>query len=110
MGAVLGAALFVTCIGIPVTLLIALTLWVAWVVGTVAFASWLGASLLRGLRHNAEPSLLVSSLLGVLILCLLKSAPVVGVVVSVLVGCVGLGAAGLTLLSARRVSYAHLRW
>lgn len=110
VGVVLGAALFVTCIGIPVTLLIALTLWVAWVVGTVAFASWLGASLLRGLRHNAEPSLLVSSLLGVLILCLLKSAPVVGVVVSVLVGCVGLGAAGLTLLSARRVSYAHLRW
>lgn len=110
VGVVLGAALFVTCIGIPVTLLIALALWVAWVVGTVAFASWLGASLLRGLRHNAEPSLLVSSLLGVLILCLLKSAPVVGVVVSLLVGCVGLGAAGLTLLSARRVSYARLRW
>jgi hypothetical protein len=109
-GLTLGAALFLTCIGIPVTLLIALALWLAWVVGTVAFASWLGASLLRGLRHSAEPSLLVSSLLGVLILSLLKAAPVVGVVVSLLVGCVGLGAAGLTLLSARRVSYARLRW
>ena len=31
-------------------------------------------------------------------------------VVSLMVGCVGLGAAGLTLLSARRVSYARLRW
>ena len=110
VGLVVGVALFLTCIGIPVTILIGLALWLAWVVGTVAFGSWLGASLLRGLRHNSNPSLLVSSLLGVVILCLLKSAPVVGGVVSLMVGCVGLGAAGLTLLSARRVSYAHLRW
>ncbi|HEX8728379.1 MAG TPA: polymer-forming cytoskeletal protein [Ktedonobacterales bacterium] len=110
VGLVVGVALLLTCIGIPVTILIGLALWLAWVIGTVAFASWLGASLLRGLRHNYNPSLLVSSLLGVVILCLLKSAPVVGTVVSVMVGCVGLGAAGLTLLSARRVSYAHLRW
>lgn len=110
VGLVVGVALLLTCIGIPVTILIGLALWLAWVVGTVAFASWLGASLLRGLRHNYNPSLLVSSLLGIVILCLLKSAPVVGTVVSLMVGCVGLGAAGLTLLSARRVSYAHLRW
>lgn len=110
VGLVAGVALFLTCIGIPVTLLIGLALWLAWVIGTVAFASWLGASLLRGLRHSYNPSLLSSSLLGILILCLLKSAPVVGGVVSLMVGCVGLGAAGLTLLSARRVSYARLRW
>ena len=110
VGVVIGAALFVTCIGIPVALVIALTLWVAWVVGTVAFASWLGASLLRGTRRDHDPSLLLSTLLGVAILCLLKSAPVVGPVVSLIVGVVGLGAAALTLLSARRVSYAHLRW
>jgi len=110
VGLVAGVALFLTCIGIPVTLLIGLALWLAWVIGTVAFASWLGASLLRGLRHSYNPSLLISSVLGVVILCLLKSAPVVGGVVSLMVGCVGLGAAGLTLLSARRVSYARLRW
>jgi hypothetical protein len=110
VGVVIGAALFVTCIGAPVALVIALTLWVAWVVGTVAFASWLGASLLRGTRRDHDPSLLLSTLLGVAILCLLKSAPVVGPVVSLIVGVVGLGAAALTLLSARRVSYAHLRW
>ena len=108
IGAVLGAVLFVTCIGIPVTVAIAVAMWIAWVVGTVAFASWLGASLLRGVRLDS--SLLVSTLLGVVILSLLKAAPIVGPVVSLIVGVVGLGAALLTLLSARRVSYARLRW
>lgn len=110
VGVVLATALFLTCLGIPVTLGIALAMWLAWVVGTVAFASWLGASLLRGTRRDHDPSLLFSTLLGVVILSLLKMAPVVGPVVSLIVGCVGLGAAILTLLSARRVSYARLRW
>ncbi len=110
VGVVVAAALFVTCVGIPVTVAIALGLWLAWVVGTVAFGSWLGASLLRGLRRNHDSSLVLSTVLGVLILCLLKSAPIVGLVVSLIVGVVGLGAAILTLLSARRVSYARLRW
>lgn len=110
VGALLGAALFLTCLGIPVTLAIALAMWLAWVIGTVAFGSWLGASLLRGLRHDHEPSLMASTLLGVILLSLLKALPIAGVVVSVIVGCVALGAATLTLLSARRVSYARLRW
>jgi hypothetical protein len=110
VGVLLGAALFLTCLGIPVTLAIALAMWLAWVVGTVAFGSWLGASLLRGMRHNHEPSLMASTLLGVLLLSLLKALPIAGPVVSVIVGCVALGAASLTLLSARRVSYARLRW
>ncbi len=109
IGLLLAAALFLTCLGIPVTVAIGLALWLAWVTGTVAFGSWLGASLLRGLG-NREPSLLLSSLLGVLLLSMLKALPVAGIVVSVTVGCVALGAATITLLSARRVSYAHLRW
>lgn len=110
LGVVLAVALFLTCLGIPLTLAIGALLWLAWVTGTVAFGSWLGASLLRGLRRRREPSLLGSSLLGVFILSLLKTLPVAGGVVSVIVGCVGLGAALITLISARRVSYARLRW
>ncbi len=110
VGALLALALFVTCIGIPVTVAIAFALWLAWVVGTVAFGSWLGASLLRGGRRDRNPSLIASTLLGVVLLSLLKAIPVVGVVVSLLVGCVAVGAAILTLLSAHRVSYARLRW
>lgn len=110
VGIVAGAILFLTCLGIPVTLVIALTLWVAWVVGTVAFGSWLGATFLRGLRHGRDSSLLVSTLLGVLILSLLKALPIAGPMISFIVGCVAVGAAALTLLSARRVSYAYLRW
>lgn len=110
LGALLGLALFITCLGIPLTLALALGLWIAWVVGTVAFGSWIGATLLRGLRHGRDPSLLASTLIGVTLLSLLKAVPGLGLVVSVVVGCVALGAALLTLLSARRVSYAHLRW
>ena len=110
VGALVGAALFLTCLGIPVTVVIALAMWLAWVIGTVAFGSWLGASLLRGGRHDREPSLLVSTVIGVILLSLLKSLPFAGPIVSLIVGCVALGAATLTLLSARRVSYARLRW
>jgi len=110
VGALLGAVLFLTCLGIPVTLAIALAMWLAWVIGTVAFGSWLGASLLRGMRHDHEPPLMASTVLGVILLSLLKALPVAGIVVSVVVGCVALGATTLTLLSARRVSYARLRW
>ncbi len=109
-GVVVGAILFLTCLGIPVTLLIAAALWVAWVVGTVACGSWLGATFLRGLRHGRDSSLMASTLVGVLILTLLKALPVAGTIISFIVGCVAIGAAALTLLSARRVSYAHLRW
>lgn len=109
-GVVVGAVLFLTCLGIPVTLVIVLALWVAWVVGTVGFGSWLGATFLRGLRLGRDTSLMASSLVGALILTLLKAVPVVGGLMSFLVGCVAVGAAILTLLSARRVSYAHLRW
>ncbi len=110
VGALLGVALFLTCLGIPITLLIGLGIWLAWVIGTVAFGSWLGATLLRGGRRDRDPSLLASTLLGVVLLTLLKSLPFAGPVVALLVGCVALGAASLTLLSARRVSYARLRW
>lgn len=110
VGALLGVALFLTCLGIPVTLAIGLAMWIAWVIGTVAFGSWLGATLLRGMRHDNDPSLLASTVIGVILLSLLKSLPIAGPVVSLIVGCVGLGAAALTLLSARRVSYARLRW
>ena len=110
VGALVGAALFLTCLGIPVTLAIALAMWLAWVIGTVAFGSWLGASLLRGGRHDREPSLLVSTVIGVILLSLLKALPVAGPIVSLIVGCVALGAAALTLLTARRVPYTRLRW
>lgn len=109
-GVVVGAILFITCLGAIVTAAIAIALWLGWIVGTVAFASWLGESLLRGLRVNRAPPLLTSSVLGVILLTLLKAMPIAGFVVSLLVGCVGLGAAGLTLLSARRVSYKRLSW
>lgn len=110
VGVVLGVALILTCLGIPISLVIGLALWLAWVLGTVAFGSWLGATLLRGLRLDGERSLLASTVVGVMLLSVLKSLPIAGPLVSLIVGCVGLGASALTLLSARRVSYARLRW
>ncbi|HEX6121709.1 MAG TPA: hypothetical protein VFY89_01045, partial [Ktedonobacterales bacterium] len=39
--------LVITCLGIPVALVLLFGLWVAWVVGTVAAGLWLGEALLR---------------------------------------------------------------
>ena len=100
-------ALVFTCLGIPLALAIAVAAWFAWVVGTVGLGAWLGGALFSGPRGSHPPSLIVSAMLGVLILCVFKALPVAGPIVGLLSGIVALGSAALTLLSARRVS--HLR-
>ena len=51
---------------------------------------------------HRQPSLRVSAILGVIILCVLKALPVAGAIIGIVAGMVALGAAMLTLLSARR--------
>jgi hypothetical protein len=105
--ALVGAVILViTCIGIPLALLIAVAAWFAWVVGTVGLAAWLGSVVFGGPRHS--PSLIVSSTLGVLALSLLKELPVAGPIIGVLAGMVAVGGATLTMLSARRYPYGHV--
>lgn len=106
---VVSVALVFTCLGIPLALAIAAAVWFAWVVGTVGLGAWLGSALFGGSRSSHPPSLILSAVFGVLILTVLKALPVAGPFIGYLTGSIALGAAMLTLLSARRISYARPR-
>jgi hypothetical protein len=101
VGALLAVVLFVTCLGIPLALLLAAGLAVASVVGTVALGLWLGERLL-GRSRTARRAAVLPALLGVTLLALVQTLPCVGGVMTVLMGCAGLGASILALLYARR--------
>lgn len=93
--------LFITCLGIPIALLLVLGCWLAWIVGTVALGFWVGEGLLRlGSAHDRAP--VVAAVLGVTLLSLAESIPCLGGVVSIVAGFMGLGASTLALLYSRR--------
>ena len=107
-GAVLAVALTITCIGIPFAALLLAALWVAWVVGTVAAGAWLGSRML-GVALPERRTPLLATVVGVTVLSLVKAIPCVGGILSLVIGCVGLGASVLALLYARR-SARLARW
>lgn len=100
-GCLAALALAVTCIGLPVALVVLGALWVAWVAGTVALGYWLGDAIL-GVLARERVSILVATVLGVLLVAAMEEIPVVGVVIGVVVGCVGVGA-------VLRAYFAHRR-
>lgn len=110
----LAVLLFFTCIGIPVSLALGVAVWLAWVVGTLAIAAWIGdltgGWLMRALRLGRRPSLLVSTITGSLLLTVGKEIPCVGPALGVLIGSAGIGAAILALLSARKPGYSRVAW
>lgn len=103
----LAIIMVVTCIGIPIALLIAIAVWSAWVVGTVGLGAWIGSVIFGGPRST--PSLVISSVLGVLVLSVLKELPIAGPLIGLLAGAIALGGAALTMFSARRYAYYRPR-
>lgn len=108
VGGVLAVVLTLTCIGIPLAALLLAALWVAWVVGTVAAGAWLGSRML-GIALPEYRTPLLATVLGVTVLSLVKAIPCVGGILSLVIGCVGLGASVLAVLYARR-SARLARW
>ncbi len=104
LSALASVVLVVTCLGVPLALLLGLVVLVAWTLGTLAVGAWLGERLFRLFRLRRFATLLPTTLIGTLLLAALKAIPYVGLVFGVVIGCVGLGAATLTLLSARRTT------
>jgi hypothetical protein len=100
-GAILAVGLVFTCVGIPVALLIAVSLVVASVIGTIALGLWLGERLL-GQTANSRRASVFPALVGVTLLALAQTVPCVGDIVTVLTSCTGLGASLLAVLYARR--------
>lgn len=102
-GALLAVLLFITCLGIPVALVLAAGMWVASVVGTVALGYWVGDRLLgAGGRERNSP--LAPTVLGVILIALAKAIPCVGAALTVIVACAGLGAALLTWHESRHAA------
>lgn len=107
-GSVGAVVLALTCIGIPLAALLLAALWVAWAIGTVAAGAWLGSRML-GIALPERHTPVLATMLGVTALSLVKAIPCVGGVLSLAIGCVGLGASVLALLYARR-SAKIARW
>lgn len=102
-GVLAALVLFITCLGIPIALLMVLALWLAWIVGTVALGYWIGEGLLRmGSTHDRSP--VVAAVLGVTLLSLFEAIPCLGGVISFVAGFMGLGASALALLYSRRAT------
>jgi hypothetical protein len=105
VGSVLAIALFVTCLGIPLAILVAAALAIASVVGTIALGLWLGERLL-GQSTISRRASVFPAMVGVTLLALAETIPCAGGVLTVLTSCVGLGASVLALLYSRR----HAVW
>jgi hypothetical protein len=102
LGMGLAGLLFVTCIGIPISLLLMVTMLVGWVLGSVAIGLWLGELLLRALAPQ-QHSRLLRAVVGMAVLASVEIIPCVGGPLAVIAGCIGLGAALISRFgSARR--------
>lgn len=91
--------LIITCIGIPVALLLGLALAVAVFFGWVAAGLILGERLLGAFRAEHQPVVAVA--VGLALLGLLETAPCLGFLVSLLAGAWGLGAVVLTVFGSK---------
>ena len=91
-----------TLIGLVIVPFLFCAIFVAWVVGRIAVARWIGRRVTRQAPPETPLEGLRSFLIGFAALVLLYMVPVIGFVVWGLVGVFGLGAASLTLLAGLR--------
>ena len=103
VGIVVALVLFITCIGIPVALALAVAMWLAWILGTVAIGLWIGEGLLR-LGGSSDRSPVLASVMGVLLLTVCESIPCAGGILNLAAGLTGLGASALALLHSRQAA------
>jgi uncharacterized RDD family membrane protein YckC len=91
-----------TVIGLVIVPFLFCAIFVAWVVGRIAVARWIGRRVTRQEPPETPLEGLRSFLIGFVALVLLYMVPVIGFVVWGLVGVFGLGAASLTFLAGLR--------
>lgn len=97
---ILGILLAITVIGIPVALVLVLVAAIAWIFGWIAIGYLAGERILKAL--NAREILpVVAVVVGILILAVIGQVPLLGWLVSLLVGTLGIGAVVLTRFGTR---------
>jgi hypothetical protein len=101
---ILGIALAITIIGIPVAILLGFVAAAAYVFGWIAIGYLAGERILDAFKvHDFAPVLAV--IVGVLLLAVLGQVPCIGGIISLLIGSLGLGAVVLTRFGTRPYPY-----
>ncbi len=92
--------LFITVIGIPIGLLLGLVSAVAWIFGSIGIGLLAGEKILQAFKaRDILP--VVAVVLGVLVLMVVGQVPIIGWLISFIVGMIGLGAVVLTRFGTR---------
>jgi uncharacterized RDD family membrane protein YckC len=94
--------LAVSVIGIAVVPFVVFALLIAAVLGKIAFARWIGMSVIHQDDPDSRPQAMRSFLIGSAIMCLAYMVPIVGIVTWAMAGVFGLGASTLAFFSAYR--------
>jgi hypothetical protein len=94
------AVLIALIISIPLAILVAVVLLAAWALGTVAIGTLIGDRLLRSIapQHNTR---LTQAIVGIALLTLVGSLPVIGFISSIGTGLLGIGAVFLSRFGTR---------
>lgn len=109
LGIVAGVVLVLSCLGIPLALAIGVVLWGGSIFGTAALGLWIGSALVPGATSHRRLPFILATILGVSLLAIASTAPVIGGIIRVLVSCAGLGAVLLSIVTMRHPSPARRR-
>ena len=91
--------LAISVVGIIVIPFVSCALVIAWIVGKVSVAQWMGARVIRQDDPDSRGQVLRSMLIGFVLLCLVYMVPLIGLATWAMVSVLGLGAATLTAMS-----------
>jgi uncharacterized RDD family membrane protein YckC len=94
--------LAVSVVGLAVVPLVLCAVLVAWIVGKVAGARWIGMSLIRFSLSDSRARATAVFVVGFAVICLAYMVPVLGFVTWTMMGVFGLGASMLAFLAAYR--------
>jgi uncharacterized RDD family membrane protein YckC len=98
-----------TLIGLAVVPFLLCAVVLAWIVGKVAVARWIGRTILGHGSEDTQLESLIAVLVGFAAICLLYAVPIVGLMTWALIGVLGLGSATLTVTAALRRERAKRR-
>lgn len=109
IGLIAAIVLVLSCLGIPLALAIGVVLWGGSIFGTAALGLWLGSALTPGAARYKRLPFIVATIVGVTLLAIACTAPVIGGIIRVLVSTAGLGAVLLTIVTMRHPSPGRRR-
>lgn len=109
IGVISAVVLVLSCLGIPLALAIGIVLWGGSIFGTAALGLWVGSALLPGAAEYKRVPFVIATVIGVTLLAIASTAPIIGGIIRVAVSCAGLGAVLLTIATMRHPSPAHRR-